>query len=166
MGSASSPHFSTWSYRRTSLSPPALPRDLVVRPAGSGDVAPIVQRDAPSAHSGLSIDLSAERSRADRGRADALVGYALGIGFGMAHLGSASAEDADVLLGLLATLAGGLGVEGRVVRILIPAGDRRLVDGLLSFGFRVFRACQYMVRGGADATAQLRAERRHDVGGG
>src|SRR6185369_10032695 len=85
-------------------------------------------------------------------RADALVGYALGIGFhGMAHLGSASAEDADVLLDLLATLAGELSAEGHAVRILIPAGDRRLVDGLLGFGFRVVRACHYMVRGGGTA---------------
>jgi len=60
----------------------------------------------------------------------------------------ASAEDADVLLALLATLGDELSMEGNTVRILVPAGDRRLVDELLRLGFRVVRACHYMVRGG------------------
>ncbi len=122
------------------LAPPALPRGIAVRPAGgSDDRARIVQRDgrAFGAQRPQSIDLYLQSGRLLVAmRADALVGYALGIGFhGTAHLGSASAEDADVLLGLLATLGGELAAEGHSVRILIPAGDRRLVDGLLGFGF-------------------------------
>ena len=140
----------------TSLSPPVLPRGVILRPAGSADDrSRIVQRDtrAFGAQRPQSVDLYLQSGRVLVAmRADSLVGYALGIGFhGMAHLGSASAEDADLLLGLLATLAGEFSAEGHVVRILVPASDRRLVDGLLGFGFRVFRACHYMVRGGGTA---------------
>ncbi len=35
--------------------------------------------------------------------------------------------------------------------VLVPAIDRALIDGLAAAGFRVFRACQYMVRGGGTA---------------
>ena len=79
-------------------------------------------------------------------------GYAFGIGFGrVAYLGSASAEDGEVLLELLASLATALQGDATAVRALVPAGDRRLVDGLLGIGFRVLRACHYMVRGGGTA---------------
>ena len=37
------------------------------------------------------------------------------------------------------------------MRFVVPATDRRLVEGLLGLGFRVFRACHYMVRGGGTA---------------
>ena len=81
-------------------------------------------------------------------RAATVAGYALGIAaHGTAYLGSASADDGEVLLALLATLAGELAGPGVVVRLLVPATDRRLVDGIMQLGFRVFRACQYMVRG-------------------
>jgi hypothetical protein len=112
----------------------------------------VVQRDARAfgAQRPQSIDLYLQSGRVlVAARGDAIVGYALGIGFhGAAHLGSASAEDADVLLALLATLGDELSMEGNTVRILVPAGDRRLVDELLRLGFRVVRACHYMVRGG------------------
>ncbi|MGH7894855.1 MAG: hypothetical protein ACREQL_09310, partial [Candidatus Binatia bacterium] len=55
-------------------------------------------------------------------------------------------------LQLLATaLTSILASRGFAVRTLVPATDRRLVDGLTSLGFRVFRACHYMVRGGGTA---------------
>src|SRR5439155_6689982 len=99
------------------------------------------------------IDTYVQRGRAlvaERGTA--VAGYALGIGaHGTAYLGSASADDGEVLLALLATLAGELAAPGVVVRLLAPAGDRRLIDGLIQLGFRVFRACHYMVRGGGTA---------------
>lgn len=69
----------------------------------------------------------------------------------VAYLGSASAEDGEVLLELLASLATALQGDATAVRALVPAGDRRLVDGLLGIGFRVLRACHYMVRGGGTA---------------
>jgi hypothetical protein len=76
----------------------------------------------------------------------------MGIGFdAMAFLGSASADEAETLLVLLTVLASGLGGQGRTVRTVVPATDRRLVEGLLGLGFRVFRACHYMVRGGGTA---------------
>jgi ribosomal protein S18 acetylase RimI-like enzyme len=137
----------------SSLVPPALPRGTVIRPASDGeDRSRVIQRDARAfgAQRPQSIDLYLQSGRVlVAARADALVGYALGIGFhGAAHLGSASAEDADVLLALLATLGDELSTEGNTVRILVPAGDRRLVDDVLRLGFRVVRACHYMVRGG------------------
>ena len=70
----------------------------------------------------------------------------------MAYLGSASAEDGEVLRRARERDgAGARGSEGRVVRCLVPATDRRLVDCLSGLGFRVFRACHYMVRGGGTA---------------
>src|SRR5207248_28356 len=79
-------------------------------------------------------------------------GYAMGIGFeGVAHLGSAAADDAEVLLCLAGTVASELAAQGHRVRTMVPAADRRLVEGLMGFGFRVFRACHYMVRGGGTA---------------
>src|SRR5215472_8918775 len=88
----------------------------------------------------LLIDLYLRSGRAliaERG--PALAGYAFGIGLGpVAYLGSASADDADVLLELLATLALELRGEHTALRTLIPANDRRLVEGLLGVGFRVF----------------------------
>ena len=49
------------------------------------------------------------------------------------------------------TLAAELSARGVTVRTLAPAADRRLVEGLTGAGFRVFRACHYMVRGGGTA---------------
>jgi hypothetical protein len=48
-------------------------------------------------------------------------------------------------------LAAELAASGAAIRTLLPATDRRLVDGMLGFGFRVLLACQYMVRGGGTA---------------
>src|SRR4029450_10579622 len=85
-------------------------------------------------------------------RGTAPAGYALGISRGaLGYLGSASAEDGDVLLELLASLATELHGEGTALRTLVPATARRLGGGLLGVGFRVFRACHYMVRGGGTA---------------
>jgi len=131
------------------------PSGARVRAAGAGDRARLVERDARAfgAPRPQSIDLYLRSGRAliaERG--PALAGYAFGIGLGpVAYLGSASADDADVLLELLAALAIELRGEHTALRTLIPANDRRLVEGLLGVGFRVFRACHYMVRGGGTA---------------
>lgn len=128
---------------------------LVVRPATEADRARIVARDARAfgAERPQNVDSYLQRGRVlVAERAAALAGYALGIGtHGVAYVGSASAEDADVLLALVATLTGELVAPGAGVRLMLPAGDRRVVDGLLQLGFRVFRTCQYMVRGGGTA---------------
>ncbi len=126
-----------------------------LRPATDADRARLVDRDSRAfgAARPQSVDLYLRRGRAlvaERGAT--LAGYAFGIGIGpLGDLGSASAEDGDVLLELLGTLAAELHSEQTMLRTLVPATDRRLVDGLLGIGFRVFRACHYMVRGGGTA---------------
>jgi hypothetical protein len=125
---------------------------LVIRAAGAEDRARLVARDARAfgAERPQSVDVYLRDGRALVAvRSGGLAGYALGIGFdGTAHLGAASADDADLLLALLATLAADLSRTDAPVRILVPAADRRLVDGLVHLGFRVFRSCLYLVRGG------------------
>src|SRR5262249_54820560 len=100
-----------------------------------------------------SVDAALGRGRvliAERG--SMVAGYALGLtADDVAQLGAASADDADVVLILLANLAEALAGPRVAVRALVPATDRRLVDGLLRFGFRVRLACQYLVRGGGTA---------------
>jgi GNAT superfamily N-acetyltransferase len=134
---------------------PVPPPGTVVRTAADDDRPRVVARDARAfgAPRPQSVDLYLRHGRvlvAERGRS--LIGYALGIGFeGASFLGSAAADDGDVLLLLLATATAELAERGLSVRILVPAGDRGLVDGLLALGFRVFRACHYMVRGGGTA---------------
>ena len=131
------------------------PSSARLRDAVAADRALLVERDSRAfgASRPQNIDFYLRRGRAlvaERGTAPA--GYAFGIGLGrVAYLGSASAEDGEVLLELLASLATALQGDGTAVRALVPAGDRRLVDGLLGIGFRVLRACHYMVRGGGTA---------------
>jgi predicted N-acetyltransferase YhbS len=134
---------------------PRAPSGVAIRAATPEDRPRILARDARAfgAQRPQSVDLNLRRGRvlvADAG--GALAGYAMAIGFdALALLGAASADDPDLLLGLLARLAEELHVPGRSVRILVPAADRRLVEGLLALGFRVFRAYHYMVRGGGTA---------------
>jgi GNAT superfamily N-acetyltransferase len=128
---------------------------VVVRAAADDDRMRLVARDARAfgAQRPQSIDLYLRRGRVlVAEEAGTLAGYAMGIGFdAMAFLGSASADEAETLLLLLTALASELVGQGRTVRIVVPATDRRLVEGLLGLGFRVFRACHYMVRGGGTA---------------
>lgn len=131
------------------------PSGARLRGATEADRTRLVERDgrAFGAPRPQNVDLYLRRGRtlvAERGTT--LAGYAFGIGLGaLGYLGSASAEDGDVLLELLASLATELHGERTALRTLVPASDRKLVDGLLGAGFRVFRACHYMVRGGGTA---------------
>jgi Acetyltransferase (GNAT) domain/Acetyltransferase (GNAT) family len=126
-----------------------------VRPATAADRARLVTRDgrAFGAPRPQSIDLYLNRGVAlvaEHG--NAITGYAFGIASKRtAYLGAASGDDADTVLGLATAVVSALGRHSEVVRALLPATDRRLVDGLLAAGFRVARACQYMVRGGGTA---------------
>ncbi|HZP43303.1 MAG TPA: GNAT family N-acetyltransferase [Candidatus Binatia bacterium] len=137
------------------LAVPAAPPGLAVRPATTADAARVTARDARAfgAPRPQSVDLYLGRGRAVVGeRGTALVGYALGLGLdASAHLGSAAADEPEVLLLLLAALARDLAVRRTPVRVLLPATDRRLVEGLVGLGFRVLRACQYLGRGGASS---------------
>ena len=134
---------------------PDAPAGVRLRAAESADRARLIERDARAfgAQRPQSIDLYLQRGRAlvaERG--STLAGFAFGIAVrGLGYLGSASADDTDALLALLGALAAELGREGAALRTMVPATDRRLVDGLLALGFRVFRACHYMVRGGGTA---------------
>ena len=132
-----------------------VPPGVVVRAAGEGDRAGMVARDARAfgAERPQAIEPYVQRGRAlIAERASAVAGYALGIAsHGTAYLGSASADDPEITVALVATLATDLMPAGGSARLFVPAGDRRLVDGLLQLGFRVWRACQYLVRGGGTA---------------
>jgi ribosomal protein S18 acetylase RimI-like enzyme len=134
---------------------PRVPPGIAIRAAGGEDRARVAARDARAfgAQRAQSIDLYLARGRVFVAEAGTtLVGYAMGIGFAsMGFLGSASADDPDTLQLLLRTLAAELAAPGRTLRTLVPAVDRRLVDALLADGFRVFRGCHYMVRGGGTA---------------
>ena len=153
---------SAWSRRCASSSCPpgsrvvaASPTGVRLRAAADGDRTRLIERDgrAFGAPRPQSVDLYLRRGRvlvAERGTT--LAGYAFGIAFGtLGYLGSAAADDAPVVLELLAAQATELGGAGVTLRTLVPASDRRLVDGLLALGFRVLRACHYMVRGGGTA---------------
>ena len=126
-----------------------------VRPAVAADQARLVARDgrAFGAPRPQSIELYVRRGIAlvaEHGKT--LSGYGFGIGSKrIAYLGAASGDDADTVLGLASGVIAALRGQGDVVRTLVPATDRRLVDGLLGMGFHVARACHYMVRGGGTA---------------
>jgi ribosomal protein S18 acetylase RimI-like enzyme len=133
----------------------APPAPLPLRAGVAGDRARLVARDARAfgAPRPQSVDLYLQRGRvlvAERGAT--LAGFAFGIGFEQAaYVGSASADDGELLLALVGGVAAALAGPRVSLRTVVPAGDRRLVDGLLALGFRVFRACHYMVRGGGTA---------------
>jgi predicted GNAT family N-acyltransferase len=139
----------------TSVIAPPAPAVRMRRADAATDRTRLVDRDgrAFGAPRPQSIDLYLQRGRtvvAERGAG--IAGFAFGIGVrGLGYLGSAAADDPDVLLALLGQLATEMTSEGLTLRTLIPAGDRKLVDGLMAMGFRVFRACHYMVRGGGTA---------------
>jgi ribosomal protein S18 acetylase RimI-like enzyme len=128
---------------------------LALRPGTADDRSRLVARDgrAFGAQRPQSIDLYLQRGRVlVAERAGTVAGFALGIGFeGAAYVGSASADDGDLLLALVTGMAAALTAPAVTVRVLVPATDRKLVDGLLGAGLRVFRACHYMVRGGGTA---------------
>jgi ribosomal protein S18 acetylase RimI-like enzyme len=134
---------------------PAPPGGIIVRAASAGDQQRLVARDARAfgAPRPQSVALYLRRGRAlvvERG--GALTGYGFAIGFGgTAYLGSASADDPTTLLLVVAALSAELAPGRQAIRALVPATDRSLVDGLGALGFRVFRACHYMVRGGGVA---------------
>lgn len=126
-----------------------------VRSATDADQTRIVARDSRvfGAARPQSVDLYVRRGTAlvaEHGRT--LTGYAFGIASKrIAYLGAAAGDDAPTVLGLASGVVAALYAPGRVIRTLVPATDRPLVDGLLAMGFRVARACHYMVRGGGTA---------------
>ncbi|HJQ84502.1 MAG TPA: GNAT family N-acetyltransferase [Candidatus Binatia bacterium] len=134
---------------------PRVPPGMTIRRGAIEDQARIVARDARAfgAPRAQSIELYLRRGTVLVAEAGGTaIGHAMGIGFeGMAFLGAASADDPETVVLLLAALAAELDAPGRTLRTLVPAADRRIVEALLALGFRVFRACLYMVRGGGTA---------------
>jgi ribosomal protein S18 acetylase RimI-like enzyme len=127
------------------------PGQVAIRRAEAGDQARIVARDARAvgAQRPQDVERHVRAGRAvvaERGRTFA--GYALGR---VGQLGAAAADDPDVVLAMLATLAADPAVVVTPARAMVLGTDRPLVDGLRAMGFRVFRACHYMVRGGGTA---------------
>lgn len=132
-------------------SAPAPAGKAAIRPAEPGDHARIVARDARPF--GTSRPQDVDRAlRVGRGvlaeRGKTLAGYALA---GAGTLGPASADDPELVVALLGTLASDATLRDTRLRACVLATDRVLVDGLRAAGFRVARALHYMVRGGGTA---------------
>jgi predicted N-acetyltransferase YhbS len=127
------------------------PSQVTIRRAEAGDQARMVARDARAfgGQRPQDVDRSVRTGRAvvaERGRTFA--GYALAR---VGQLGAAAADDPEVVLAMLATLAADPAVAATAPRLMVLGTDRPLVDGLRAIGFRVFRACHYMIRGGGTA---------------
>jgi predicted N-acetyltransferase YhbS len=135
----------------TAMPAAGAPAGTTLRAAVGDDVQRIAARDARAFGTQRTADVE-RRLRAGRGlvaeRDKRLVGYALA---GYGALGSAAADDSEVGLALLTSLAGDAALRMTTLRALVLATDRILVDGLLAAGFRLFRACHYMMRGGGPA---------------
>ena len=123
------------------------PVGVRIRPADPADHGRIVARDArpfgtARAHDIERVLRTGRAVVAERGTT--LAGYALG---GAGFLGSAAAEAPELVLAMLATLVNQPALRLNAQRVMILGTDRVLVDGLRSMGFRLFRACHYMIRG-------------------
>jgi predicted N-acetyltransferase YhbS len=133
------------------LPAPPAPARATVRAAEPSDQARIVARDARAFGTARPHDV-ARMLRTGRGvvaeRGKTLAGYVLGAD-GM--LGSAAGDDAELVLAMLATLAGDRRLRTGVLRVMVLGTDRVLVEGLRAMGWRLFRTCQYMIRGGGTA---------------
>jgi predicted N-acetyltransferase YhbS len=132
-------------------SPVAPPPGIVIRSAEPSDQARIVARDARPFGTARPHDVE-RHLRAGHGviaeRGTTLAGYALAA-FGI--LGSAAGEDQALVVAMLATLASVPALRLGALRVMVLATDRMLIDGLRTIGFRLFRACHYMIRGGGTA---------------
>jgi len=132
-------------------SPAAPPSGVVLRTAEPSDQARIVARDARPFGTARAHDVE-RQLRAGQGvvaeRGTTLAGYALA-GFGI--LGSAAGEAPELVVAMLATLAGVPALRLGAQRVMVLGTDRVVVDGLRALGFRIFRACHYMIRGGGTA---------------
>jgi GNAT superfamily N-acetyltransferase len=138
------------------LRAPATPAGVVLRAPASADRPRIIERDARAfgGQRAGDVDLMLGQGRslvAERGEGR-LAGHALaGVLGGVARIGPAFADDAEVVLAMVGALAGPLAGEGHAVHVLAVGTDRRVVEGLLEAGFRVLRAGHYLVRGGGTA---------------
>jgi GNAT superfamily N-acetyltransferase len=126
-----------------------------LRPIESADRRLVVERDARVFGQQRVSDVDAFLAGghgvvAERAGRITGYGFAVEVG-GLVRLGPAAADDPLVVRAVLGWLATTLAERGLPYRLMVAAGDRRLVDGLLDAGFRVFRVCSYMIRGGGTA---------------
>lgn len=137
---------------------PELDDGTTLRARAPGDGRFIVERDLRvfGGQRGQDVNLLSEHGTGVVAeRAGRITGYAFGLhGRGGVQLGPGAADDPAVLRAMLGELARDLGGRQRPVRVMVPAGDRRVVDGLVESGFRVSRVCTYMIRGGGMAPPQ------------
>jgi ribosomal protein S18 acetylase RimI-like enzyme len=137
--------------RETATPVRAAPPSVTIRAAAATDQQRIVARDARTFGTQRPQDIE-RQLRSARAvvaeRAAAIAGFALG-GFGV--LGSAAADDPELVLAMLAALAADATLRTSALRVMVLGTDRVIVDGLRAMEFRVFRACHYMVRGGGTA---------------
>jgi predicted N-acetyltransferase YhbS len=122
-----------------------------LRPATLEDRSRIAARDGRAFGTQRLQDVE-RHLRSGRGmvaeRGKSLAGYALG---GTGVLGSAAADDPELVLAMARVLASDPALRGTSLRATVLGTDRVIVDGLRALGFRLFRACHYMIRGGGTA---------------
>ena len=127
-----------------------------MRAATVSDQAELVARDARSWGASRPQDLAV---LLEHGAGALLVRHERVLAHGLARrgeqatwLGPASGDDAALVAALLAHLAAEAALRDRLpARALVPASDRRLVDGLLAEGFRIRGTLQYLCGGGGTA---------------
>jgi GNAT superfamily N-acetyltransferase len=127
-----------------------------LRAATAGDEAELVMRDARSWGAARTQDVAtllAHGTGALLERHDRVLAHAFARrGERAVWLGPAAGDDgalAGAVLGYLAAEA--VRREGLPACVLVPAGDRRLVDALLAQGFRVRGTLEYLAGGGGTA---------------
>jgi len=127
-----------------------------LRAAAAGDEAELVARDARSWGAARPQDIAV---LLEHGAGAVVMRHDRVLAHGLARrgeqatwLGPAAGEDATLVAGLLGHLAAEAAARDRLpARALVPAGDRRLIDGLLAKGFRVRGTLQYLCGGGGTA---------------
>jgi hypothetical protein len=127
-----------------------------VRLAIEGDDGELVARDARVWGAPRPTDIAAILAHGTGAlleRRDRVVAHALAVPDERAvWIGPAAGDDATVVAALLGHLAAEQGRRDQhPARALVPAGDQRLVDALLSLGFRVRATFSYLARGGGTA---------------
>lgn len=138
----------------TAVAPPGA--GAAVRVATAAEQAELVARDARSWGAARAQDVSALLAH---GRAAVLVRHDRTLAHAFARrvervvrLGPAAGDDGTLVAALLAQLAAEAAAEHALpARVLVPATDRRLVDGLVAHGFGVRGTLLYLAVGGGTA---------------
>jgi|SRR5688572_2934672 len=135
--------------------PPLLAPGLAVRELGASDEADLVARDTRLWGAARPQDVAALLAH---GRGAVLERRERAVAHAMARrgeravtIGPAAGEDAAQVASLVGWLAAAYVETPLPARVLLGAGDQRLVEALLGQAFRVRAVLQYLVRGGGTA---------------